>query len=266
MSRPAGKRPRQRWPALELGFEPSTVKKYKRAVHQFIDWCIETDNDPITEDDLDEVLADYFQHIHEERDGRGKSIAADTLAGIRMYIPRLKAPALPTASAICTRWHKSRPNVSYPPLTWELTVLIACQLARCGHYRYGVATLLGFDCLMRNGELNALRRENFADGKDARLGALYQRPMISVNKAKTGRYQSVPIEDPAVAALVAGVARQTKPGALLFPGGSRRYLALFKAACADLGLSPRYVVHSLRHGGATRMYVWEGIVKIKYLW
>jgi hypothetical protein len=189
MSRPDAKEVRPRWPLLEAGFASATKTKYKRAVHHFIDWCLTTGNDPHTTDDLDEALADYFQDIHEDKDGGGKSVAA----------------------AVCNRWHKSRPNVSYPPLTWELAVLIACQLARSGHYRYGVATLLGFDCLLRKGEMMSLRREDFADGKDVRLGSVYRQAMVAVKKAKTGRFQSVPIEDPSVRALLADVVRQTKP-------------------------------------------------------
>jgi len=255
MNRHDVKPKQQRWPLLEAGFAPATIAKYKPAVHRFIDWCLTTGNDPQSIDDLDESLADYFQLIHDEKDGGGKSLAAATLAGIRMYIPRLKSPALPIASAICNRWHKAKPNVSYPPLTWELAVLIAVQMARSGHYKFGVATLLGFDCLLRIGEITALRRENFADGKDVRLGAVYQKAMVAINKAKTGKFQSVAIEAESVKALVAKVAVSTKKGELLFPGGEKKYRAVFKATCADLGLSPRYVPHSLRHGGATRMFV-----------
>jgi len=185
------KKPTQRWPLLEAGYAPATLAKYKPAVHRFIDWCIATGKDPQTTDDLDELLGDYFQEIHDERDGGGKSIAAATLAGIRMYIPQLKAPALPIASAVCTRWHKSRPNVSYPPLTWDLAVLIAVQMARGGHYRAAVATLLGFDCFLRIGELTALKRENFADGKDVRLGSDYQRSKKR-RPAASKVYQSKP--------------------------------------------------------------------------
>jgi integrase len=247
--------PKQRWPLLELGYAPATLKKYKPAVHRFIDWCIATGNDAHTVNDLDELLSDYFQQLHDERDGGGKSIAAATLSGIRMYIPQLKAPALPIASAICNRWHKSRPNVSYPPLTWELAVLIAVQMARSGHYRFAVATLLGFDCLMRVGELMSLRTENFAGGKDIRLGSDYQRAMVSIPKAKTGRYQSVPIDQECVRLLMCDLIKRTRRGSLLFPGGQAKFRVVFKATCEDLGLSPRYVPHSLRHGGATRMYL-----------
>ena len=138
-----------RWPLLEKGYAPATVKKYKTAVHRFIDWCLRTGQDAQTIDGLDELLADYFHQIHEENHGAGKSTANATLAGVRMYMPRLKDPsALPIASATCNRWNKSQPPVSYPPLTWELAVAIACQMARAGHYRFGVATLVGFDGLL----------------------------------------------------------------------------------------------------------------------
>ena len=246
---------KQRWPLLEAGFAPATIKKYRPAVHRFLNWCIATSSDAQTEDDLDELLADYFQQMHSDQNGQGKSTAAATLAGIRLYLPRLKAPSLPIASAICTRWNKSRPPVSYPPLTWDLAVVIALQLARSGNFRYGVATLVGFDCLLRIGELTSLRPENFADYKDARLGSEYRKALVSIEKAKTGRFQSVTVDDSAVRRLLSDLVARTKPGKRLFPGGDAGYRTAFKAACASLGLSDRYVPHSLRHGGATRLYL-----------
>lgn len=255
MSRPDVKTREPRWPLLVSGFQPETVKKYRRAVYQFLDWCLTTSSDAQTQDDLDELLADYFSQMHADRNGKGKSTAVATLAGIRMYLPQLKSPSLPIASAISTRWNKSRPAVSFPPLTWELTVAIAVQLARGGQYAYGVATLLGFDCLLRVGELTKLRRENFADYKDARLGSEYRVALVAIEKAKTGRYQSVKVDDPAVRLLLSGLVARMKPRSLLFPGGAAAYRRAFKAACASLGLSNRYVPHSLRHGGATRMHI-----------
>jgi len=241
----------QLWPLLEAGFAPATIKKYRPAVHRFLDWCTTTRQGASTDADLDELLADYFQHIHDDNDGKGKSTAVATLQGIRMYMPWLKDPALPIASAISNRWNKSRPPVSYPPLTWELAVVIACQMARNGHYRLGVATLVGFDCLLRKSELMSIRRENFADGKDARLGFEYKQAILSFDKTKTGRFQSVEVLDPVVRALLTDLVSRTKPRNFVFPGGADKYHAVFKQTCADLGLSERYVPHSLRHGGAT---------------
>jgi hypothetical protein len=40
----------------------------------------------------------------------------------------------------------------------------------------------------------------------------------------------------------------------LFPFASYQFRRVFKATCANLGISERYVPHSLRHGGATRYH------------
>ena len=245
-----------RWRLLEAGYAPATVEKYKRAVHRFLEWCTDNQLNAQTTDELDELLADYFQELYDENDGGGKSIAVCTLQGIRMYMPRVKREdSLPYAATMCTRWLKDQPSVSYPPLTWDLTVVIACQMARNGYFRYGVATLLAFNCLLRVGELTSLRRESFADGKDSRLGNEYKHAVVSLDKTKTGRFQSVQITDKHVQSLVRAVVTDTKPKQLLFPGGASKYRVVFKKVCAELGLDSRYVPHSLRHGGATRLHL-----------
>ena len=67
-------------------------------------------------------------------------------------------------------WHKLHPVLSYPPLTWELTVLIALKMS-VQSWPLAVGTLLAFDCFLRVGELVGLKREDVADSSDARLGA-----------------------------------------------------------------------------------------------
>ena len=103
-----------RWRLLEAGYAPATVEKYKRAVHIFLDWCIHTEQRAQTTDELDELLADYFQELYDDSDGGGKSIAVCTLQGIRMYMPRVKREgSLSCAATMCTRWLKNQPSVSY---------------------------------------------------------------------------------------------------------------------------------------------------------
>jgi integrase len=97
--------------------------------------------------------------------------------------------------------------------------------------------------------------EHFADYKDARLGTEYRKALVSLPKTKTGRFQSVDIENSVVRQLLSDLVAVTKPGKRLFPGGEIQYRAAFKATCASLGLSERYVPHSLRHGGATRLHL-----------
>ena len=201
--------------------------------------------------------------MYDEKAGKGKQKARDTLYGIEMYMPRLKGKLL-VAARVVSRWAKVQPSESYPPLTWDLAVLVAMQLVRAGRRRLGVGTLLAFDCLLRNSELMALRREDVAFAGDARMGAEYQVSTIAIRKAKTGRNQSVTILNADVVALLRTVVAETKPNGLLFPGGSLGYRAAFKATCAALGLSAKYVPHSLRHGGATRLHLQNGPSKTSW--
>jgi integrase len=228
--------------------------RYKSAVIKFIDWCSTTQQDARNYEEFDELLADYLQHTYEENEGKGKGNAKNTLYGIFMFMPRA-VDKLYVSSRIVNRWLKGMPPESYPPLTWELAVTIAVQMVRNGYYQYGVATLLGFDCLLRIGELMNVRACDVAAPGDSRMGVEYRMTTLSIPVAKTGPNQSVEIMDPDVVSLVMGLVSKTPRRAKLFTGGPARYRAVFKSVCAELGLSRKYVPHSLRHGGATRLYL-----------
>ena len=70
---------------------------------------------------------------------------------------------------------------------------------------------------------------------------------------KTGKNQWVEVRDAAVRRLMRRLLQvaPAERSALLFPFSAGTFRRHFKAACADLGLAPEYVPHSLRHGGAT---------------
>ena len=246
--------PSSRWPLLQAGYAKSTTKKYHAAVQRFYAWCKATQEYPSSVEDLDECLADYFHVMYEEKEGKGKQTARDTLYGIEMYLPRVKGQ-LPIAGRVVNRWAKLHVGESYPPLTWDLAALVAVHIAKSGNFRRAVATVLAFDCLLRVGELTSLRREDVAFPQDRRMGSEYKITTLSIRVAKTGRNQSVTVASPEVVTLLRQVVDMTKPGGLLFPGGSSGFRTTFKSACASLGLSARYVPHSLRHGGATRLYL-----------
>jgi integrase len=79
---------------------------------------------------------------------------------------------------------------------------------------------------------------------------------VAFPTTKTGPNQTVDVRDLRVRALLRDLVGSTsRAKAKLFPGGDRLYRSVFKACCRDLRLSPLYVPHSLRHGGATRMYL-----------
>jgi integrase len=253
--KPARESAASRWPLLEFGYAAATVKKYRNAVKLFYDWCNENFQDDVHDfDELDERLADYFQTMYDQNDGKGKQLAKDTLYGLQLFLPRAKAK-LVISARIASRWAKGAGVVSYPPLTWDLAVLISVQMTRHGRLDFGVATLLAFDCLLRVSELMSLRREDVAFPNDSRMGAEYRVTTIAIRQAKTGKNQSVVVQNPDVVQLLRARVAATKRGGLLFRGRPATYRALFKRVCSELSLSHSYVPHSLRHGGATRLHL-----------
>ena len=110
---------------IESSLAPATLIKYKDAVKLFIQWCDENNYDATDSEQLDDLLTEYFHELYEQNDGVGKGIAACTLHGIVKFLPKC-SNKLPSSSMSLQGWLKLKPSRSYPPLTYDLTVLIAC--------------------------------------------------------------------------------------------------------------------------------------------
>jgi integrase len=128
-------------------------------------------------------------------------------------------------------------------------------LAVDGHFRCAVGVVLAFDCLLRIGELVGLRVEDVADAEDARIGVDSVDMTLRLRSTKTGPNQWVVVENPVVKTLVRQLVSTSPPDSFLFPFTASVFRNRFKSACSDLNLSPLYVPHSLRHGGATRLHL-----------
>ena len=257
MSRPVFNRSKDGWFLLQSGLTDKTISDYRRHVRHFLEWCELTNiSFPSikTPDDLDDTVTDYLHYRYELMDGGGRQGGENLVNGLIMLAPRLKGRLL-TARRVLNNWKRVIPPESYPPLTWELAVVIAVQMCRHGYYRYAVGVLLSFDCLLRVSEMSALKTVNVVDSGDARLGSAYRKLMITIPVAKGGRNQSVVINDPAVIQLVRDVVRRTPSGEPLFPGGVHSYRRVFNRIRDELGLSSKYGTHSLRHGGATLLFL-----------
>jgi integrase len=230
---------------------PSTQAMYRRAALAFVGWLDSVDEDPADFDDLDVLIEEYL-HLHWlGKHGHGKGFAANTVNGIIKLLPEAKG-FLPRSHAALKGFEKSQPKVSYPPLSKTVAVALAVKLATDGRYRAGLATLVGFSCLLRISELVGLRREDVADHRrDPRVDNDTRLMTLRLRATKTGPNQRVVVDDPVVADLLADAARRTRVGDFIFPFSAAAYRCLFKSACSAMGLSALYVPHSLRHGGAT---------------
>jgi integrase len=269
---------------LQHAVSASTMKRYGKAVDAFLLWVDDEGEDASTAEQLDELLLEYFHLLYE--DGRGKSVASATIYGILLRLPQLKW-RLHSAHQCLRAWNKLVPDKSYPPLTWELAVVIAVQMTRAGYLRHGIGVLIAFDGLLRVSELCALMTTDIADDGDTRVSTEHKGTLIRIRSSKTGKNQWVKLVEPSVIGLLRWLLehhRANQPKVItnrsshttkgrtkqihvtmkqqqaaikdcrLFPFETYQFRRIFKATCANLGISDRYVPHSLRHGGATRYH------------
>ena len=243
-----------RW-LLTAGYASRTVASYRRAAAAFFRWAAHRDlTSSVTSVGplLDEAFADYLHWLHHR--GAGKAAAVAAFYGLNMRLPGSKR-AMPVSRQALAGFVRTRPSVPYPPLSWGVTCVVAVWMVRRGYFRQGVAMLLAFDCLLRAGELWRLRREDVVAGGDARVGAEYAGMFLRLAHTKTGADQSVDVLDRSVQQLLLVLVRFTRPRSRLFPFTSASLLSLLHLACRDLGLDDAFVLHSARHGGATRLWL-----------
>jgi integrase len=227
---------------------PKTEKRYTEAALEFLRWCDENFESPVTYEELDDTFAEYVEFAYET--GVSLSRAEYALHGLCNVIPRAK-PFMMLSRQQLRGWRKSTVKNPHPPLTWGLACAIATRLALTGHIRYAVGLLLSFDCFLRVGELVALRREDIAIPGEARVDDGYDKLGVRLRQTKTGPNKFVSVHFESVASLLRDVVLDTKKGGRLFPFSASSFRYHMKKACRELGLSDRYVPHSLRHGGAT---------------
>ena len=246
---------RERLPLQDLAIKAATLQQYTTSINKFFSHAQLTPQQfmhaPASA--LDWQLAVYLQHMYDASrpfDSAGKALHAAVF-----FRQDLKL-RLPQARQCLKGWDRNRPKASHPPLTWELTVVIACTFARAHRSAAAMAMLLGFDCYLRCGEMLRLRRCDVVLPHDSRMGQAHTHMAVVLKEAKTGKNQSVTIASPVVGALLChwlDILPDTSPQASVFTGlNPARFRSLMREACVALGLGDTpYVPHSLRHGGAT---------------
>lgn len=245
------------WGLEALSLAAATRQQYATALRRFLAYASTTLSDLAKRRSrsVDRLLVDYLNHLFNTDDTFAR--ASHTVFGLVAAIPELQYK-LPRSRRALKGWDRHRVHRSHPPLTWELTVVIAVTMARQGFDAEAVATLLAFDCYLRISEYTHLQRCDIAIARDHRMGEVHKVMALRLANTKTGPNRYVTIQSELVATALQSYldAHHFHSEQLVFPFTSIRYRTCFHRVCEQLGLGAMGIVpHSLRHGGATHDFL-----------
>jgi integrase len=203
---------------------------------------------------IDSLLSSYFDYSYSV--GGSFTYATYALNGLCFHSPSLRGQ-LGDSKRRLKGWEKLKKSTSHPPITWELTVLMAVVLAKSGFYSEAIGILLSFDCYLRVGELVSILYHNIALPNDPRLVAAHRHMALRLPKTKTGLNQWVTLNNPDVANLFLHYLQSSSFNGAdrVFCFSANHFRLVIRSAATSLGLSHiPYVPHSFRHGGATTDY------------
>jgi integrase len=245
---------------------PATTRAYQQQVQRFLSFLDVSPRKLRSKpaEWIDLRLADYIQHLYSN--GHSFTHASHAVFGLIFHYPRLKSQ-LGESRLRLKGWERLRVKTSHPPITWELTVLLAVTMARSVYHAHSIAILLAFDCYLRVGELCRLRRNDIALPHDPRLGSAgTSRVTLHLQHTKTGPSQSVEVQDTGVGQLLCSWLQHPSVGTTgdspVFPFTSSGFRSLMRRTRDAVGLSHiPYTPHSLRHGGATADFLQGGTIE-----
>lgn len=242
-----------------LRVNKSTLLTYRKAVDEFLAFCSGRKLAAHSRRRVDDHLADFGNALYRDNSRRGqRQLFINAVMGVELLDPHLKGHLL-RSRAVYAGWDKVAPGSSPPPIPVGLLAVLIFYIRGTGNRCAGLGILLAFHALLRIQELLRLTWADVLLPGDCRLPHSCRQGRsggVLIRIAKTGVLQFVPLVDETLL----GFLEKTKPMhaahhkvvPLTAPELRQIYEeALLHAGCATLG----YVFHSLRHGGATNMFL-----------
>lgn len=252
----------------EARYSKQTARRYKDAVLHFVEWVAARGDDFSTVQELDVLASAYISFLYRRNRQRSPAAGVNLRYGLQMLMPEIKPIGLPITDQALKGWARLRPGKSWPPIPLSAVQAVAAHLSELGELRAAVGILLAFECYLRPSELLALCPSDimFPDDRRIHVGRRLDsppEPIIRLQHTKTGRDQSVTVRDSEIQRLLRVVVDETADGERLFPYKHATLRRLFQQGCAALHMEHNgFVLHSLRHGGATLDYA-SGRLKLE---
>ena len=209
---------------------------------------------PDTNAEFDDVVCKFVESCWEE--GESKHVTGDFLSALPKYSPHLNRK-LSCSWSLYRTWQRHKPPFRCPPFTLQVCMAVAGFMWQKGFRCAVAATLLGFHCVLRSGEMLDAKWCDLALSDD--MGTL----LLPRTKSGTrfGYPESVIIHDRTLLRLLRRlqlVSPNHRSHAGIVPSHYRR---LFAQALQSLGVaSLGYQLYSIRRGGATADFHSHGLL------
>ena len=226
-------------------------QRYAKAVGHILAFLQDMTLHSLSWNDLDESVCAWIEFAYS--DGEHKSLVNFALAGLQFYLPACVGK-LKQAWRLAKVWQRLEPPLRVLPLSPLLTSAFAGACVLMGFIGEAAGFLIGFDCMLRSGELYNLRRKDITFMRD--------KAVLSLGKSKTGKRtganEMVVVEScVAVRWLREACSTLHLNDRLLFRG-ERFFRKLFHALVEFFEVPGLLTVYSLRRGGATWNFLFHG--------
>src|ERR1700674_2253068 len=102
---------------------------------------------------IDQRLSEYIDDLFAQRGSY--EYACQAVFGLIYRHPPIKLH-LGESRMRLRGWKNLKTGKSHPPITWELTCVLAATMAKWGRHAEAAATLVAFDCFLRVGEMTRI--------------------------------------------------------------------------------------------------------------
>lgn len=238
------KNARKKWSLKGRMVSEGMRVRYSRSVLAFLHFTQEFGYKVPTWDELDDTVSEWLEHIF--HDGQRKSLASDGLAGLQYHMPQSMG-RLRRSWKLVKVWQKLEPPrrvLPISPLVIGAFAGVACEL---GYLAEASAMLVGFDAMLRSGELYRLKI------KDIKFYG--QRAVLSLGFTKTGKRanatEMVVVESKLAVSLLRQACHNRDRNDYLLHRGERCFRAVFNLLIEFFDIQGLVTVYSLRRGGAS---------------
>ena len=219
-------------------------KRYLAAASRILQFWQESNSAPNCWDDFDTRVCLWLEHVY--ADGLPKGYASDGLAALQHFLPEI-CGKLRHSWRLLKTWHKIEPPLRVLPISPVMIAGMAGLCVQLGWCRPAAALLVGFDCLLRPGEIYNLRIRDitWASGKAT----------LTLRNTKTGQRKGAEemifCESALATRWLRVASRGLHPDDFLLDRPAKHFRQLFFNLLEHLCIAGHLSLYSLRRGGAT---------------